>query len=59
MGIGSVHAKKIKQMNPITKTEIIFNTLLELSIKFGYSSKTIINAIDNKLIYNGCLWEYA
>jgi phage anti-repressor protein len=58
MGISSVNAKRIKQINPVTKTEIIFNSLIEIYIKYGYASKTIINVIENKLIYGGCLWEY-
>lgn len=54
----SIHAKKIKQINPITKSFIIFNNLNEIYINLGISSKTILNAIENKIVYNGSLWEY-
>ncbi len=59
ISVSSVHAKKVKQINPITKEIIIFNNYNEIYIKFGISSKVLIDVIENKLIYYGCLWEYA
>ena len=52
------NAKFIKQINPITKEVVIFNTLSEISIRFGYASTTIKEAILNKQTYGGFLWEY-
>lgn len=52
------HSKQIKQTNPITKKSTIFNSLNEISVKFGYASKTIKDAIDNKTLLGGNLWEY-
>jgi len=52
------HSKAIKQINPITNEIIIFNTLSELYIKYGFCSSTIIDAIENKTIYGGFLWDY-
>jgi hypothetical protein len=52
------NAKFIKQINPITKEVVIFNTLSEISIRFGYASTTIKEAIQNKQTYGGFLWEY-
>jgi prophage antirepressor-like protein len=54
----SNNSKQIKQIHPITKNIIVFNSLSEIYIKFGISSKTIIKAIESKCIYNGFLWEY-
>jgi len=53
------HSKLIKQIHPITKDTIIFNSLTEINIKFGICSKTILNAIDNKLVCSGYIWQYA
>lgn len=53
------HSKLIKQIHPITKESITFNSLSEISIKFGFASKTIINAIENNVICNGYIWQYA
>lgn len=58
VSVGSVHAQKVKQINPITKETVVFNNYNEIYIKFGISSKTLIDVITNKLIYHGCLWEY-
>jgi len=58
-GINSIHAKKIKQINPITNTYIFFNNLNEIQLKLGISSKTIINSINNKTVHAGSLWEFA
>ena len=52
------HSKQIKQIHPITKEIVIFNSLSEISIKLNYSSKPILDAINNKLLYGGYLWEY-
>jgi len=52
------HSKLIKQINPITNEFIIFNSLNEISIRFGYGSNTIINAIKSKKTYCGFLWEF-
>ena len=52
------HSKAIKQINPITNEVIIFNTLSELYIKYSFSSTTIIDAIENKTIHGGFLWDY-
>ena len=49
---------QIKQIHPITKEIVIFNSLTEIYIKFGVSSSTIKKAIENKLLNNGYLWEY-
>jgi hypothetical protein len=53
------HSKQIKQINPISKESIVFNTLNEISIKFGYASRTILDAIENKTIWGGFIWEFA
>jgi hypothetical protein len=58
-GINSVHAKKIKQINPITHTHVYFNNLNEIQLKLGICSKTIINSINDKTLYAGSLWEYS
>ena len=58
-GINSIHAKKIKQINPITNTYIYFNNLNEIQLKFGIASKTIINSINDKTVHAGSLWEFA
>jgi hypothetical protein len=57
-GFKSVHAKSVKQINPITKTEVIFNTLNEIDVKLGIGSETIKNAIKNKTVFAGSLWEF-
>ena len=51
------HSKQIKQIHPITKQVVLFNSLLEISMKLGFSSKPILNAIKNKTIYSGSFWE--
>jgi len=57
-GINSIHAKKIKQINPITNTYIYFNNLNEIHLKLGIASKTIINSINDKTVHAGSLWEF-
>ena len=52
------NSKQIKQINPITKDIVIFNNLSEIYIKFGIASTTILNVINEKILYNGFLWEY-
>ena len=52
------HSKAIKQINPMTNEVIIFNTLNELYIKYGFCSTTIIDSIKNKTIHGGFLWDY-
>lgn len=52
------HSKIIKQINPVTNEIVIFNSLHEINIRFGYSSTTIIDVIKNKQVYGGFLWEY-
>jgi hypothetical protein len=52
------NSKQIKQIHPITKQVVIFNSLLEIYNKLGISSKTILGAIENKTIYNGSIWEF-
>jgi hypothetical protein len=48
----------IKRIDPITKSEIIFNTFDEINVKLGYRRVTIKKAIDNKTLYGGHIWEY-
>lgn len=52
------NSKQIKQIHPITKEVVIFNSLSEIYIKLGAASTTIKKAIENKLVTNGFLWEY-
>ena len=42
----------------MTNEIIIFNTLNELYIKYGFCSTTIIDSIKNKTIHGGFLWDY-
>lgn len=53
------HSKLIKQIHPITKESITFNSLSEINIKLGICSKTILNAIENNFVSNGYIWQYA
>jgi phage anti-repressor protein len=55
----SPHSKKIKQINPISKEVVIFDSLSDVYIKYGISSLTLIKVIQEKCIYQGSLWEYA
>ena len=52
------HAKSIKQIHPISNKTIIFTSLSEIYLKFGLCSKTLIEAIENKTVCSGFLWEY-
>jgi hypothetical protein len=49
---------KIKQINPISKQEVIFNSLSDASKQYGINIKTLTKCINNKTIYAGSLWEY-
>ena len=52
------NSKQIKQTHQLSNNFMIFKNLNEIYIKHGICSKTIINAIENKTIYSGSLWEY-
>ena len=52
------HSYPIKQINPITKEEVIFNTFDEISVKLGFKSVTIRRSIDNDRMYAGSIWKY-
>mgnify|MGYP000742699942 CR=1 FL=1 len=43
---------------PITKESIIFNTLSEISVKLGFASTTIQDAIETKTMWGGYMWEF-
>jgi hypothetical protein len=53
------HSKKVKQINPITNESIVFNTLNEVYIKFGFADTTIREAIKFGTLCGGFKWEYA
>ena len=50
-------AKSIIAINPLSKEEIIFNTIAEIPIKLGGTESSINSAIKNKNIYNGYYWK--
>lgn len=50
---------KVKQINPLSGTSVIFNSYQEISQKLGICSKTIVAAVKNKSICQGSLWEFA
>jgi hypothetical protein len=50
-------SKSIIAINPLSKEEIVFNTITEIPIKLGGSELSINNAIKNKTIYNGYFWK--
>lgn len=52
------YTKQIKQINPITKKYIVFNSLTEISNKYGISNPYILKAIKDKEIFRGFLWEF-
>ena len=52
------NSKQIKQINPTTKQTLIFNSLADIYRKYGIADSTIVNAIKNKEVYQGFLWEY-
>jgi hypothetical protein len=54
----SKNSYPIKQINPITKEELIFNTYDEISVKLGFKARTIKNAIVNKTMYGGSIWKH-
>jgi prophage antirepressor-like protein len=49
---------KIKQINPVSKQEIIFNSISDASKQYGINIQTITKCIKNKTPYKGSLWEY-
>ncbi|ATZ80831.1 hypothetical protein BMW23_0785 [Bodo saltans virus] len=51
-------SKLIRQINPITKQFVIFNSLDEISIKLGHKHDTVKNAIHDKVLLDGMYWEY-
>jgi hypothetical protein len=52
------NTKLVKQINPVTNEEIIFNSMTEITRLLGYNCKTINKAIKNKIILYGFRWEY-
>jgi MSV199 domain len=52
------NSKQIKQIHPITKQIVIFKSLADLYRRFGLTGRAILKAIDEKVIYQGYLWEY-
>jgi hypothetical protein len=55
--IRSIKKCLIKQINPISKSELIFNTFGEISTKLGFKAQSIQKAIKNKTMYGGSIWE--
>lgn len=51
-------SKLIKQINPITNEFVIFKSLTEVNIRLGFVNTTIIDAIKNKHMVGGFLWEF-
>lgn len=52
------NSKKIKQINPITKQTVIFNSISDLYRRLGFLGRPRNKAIKDKVIYQGYLWEY-
>lgn len=52
------NSKQIKQIHPVSKQTVLFNSLSEIYIKFGIASETIIDAIKNKTVYCGNLFKF-
>jgi hypothetical protein len=52
------NAKQIKQINPITKQAVIFNSLSDIYRRLGMTGRAIQKAISEKVVYQGYLWEY-
>ena len=50
--------KRIKQIDPITKQCIIFNSMSDVYRRLGISFKPLTKAINEKIIYHGHLWEF-
>jgi hypothetical protein len=50
-------SKSIIAINPLTKEEIVFETITEIPIKLGGTESSINSAIKNKNIYNGYFWK--
>jgi hypothetical protein len=51
-------SKQVKQINPITAQTIIFDSSSDIYRKYGIVPRTIREAIKNKTVCNGFLWEY-
>ena len=51
-------SKMIKQINPITKEFTIFKSLTEVNTRLGFVHSTITDAIKQKHIVGGSLWEF-
>ena len=51
-------SKSIKQINVITKEEIIYTSMQDACSKCHTTHKTLKNVIQNKKTLNGYLWEY-
>jgi hypothetical protein len=52
------YAKRVIQTNQDTKNRVIFNSLSEISLRYGYTNETIKNAIKNKTLLGGYVWDY-
>jgi NUMOD1 domain len=52
------NAKKIKQINAVSKEVMIFNSISDANSKLGTNHFGIVTAIKDKTVYNGSLWEY-
>ena len=50
-------SKSVIAINPLTKEEIVFDTITEIPIKLGGTESSINSAIKNKNIYNGYFWK--
>jgi DNA-binding transcriptional MerR regulator len=50
-------SKMIKQINCVSKYEVIYNSWSEVQKKCGISPPTIKKIIDTKLVYAGSIWE--
>jgi hypothetical protein len=53
----NTNSKSIIAINPLSKEEIIFNTITEIPIKLGGTESSINSAIKYKTIYNGYYWK--
>lgn len=49
--------KSIKQINIITKEEIIYDSMTEATVKCNTTHRTLNDIIKNKKIHNGYIWE--
>ena len=53
----NIRSKSIIAINPLSKEEMIFDTITEIPIKLGGTESSINTAIKNKTIYNGYYWK--